>query len=835
MKDEALAKFDAHARAFPLLCPVAFDDARLELDEELRERLVAELAKVSRGRSEEAAEHLVHRAWGTRRRTRDHLGPSTFADTNRAGVVTLEAHAMRWADEFLEATGDGYSLRYARGSGSGGPRTHCAAVLRWRWTSLVVPKALVVGAARYRAHEARVVLATPTLQRSLREEPWAELHLHAGAAIDFDSWWIEQLLTGRRTRRDVERRHLADAALLRWLLHLLLWRGMPPEQVCRELGVGGQVEESRVLADWLSVAAEPTAQAILDRPDLATIAETFGYSARGSAAAAWRAAESPDIRALAAEATDCTNAAGDSEPYLDEVEIVRRFLDRDAASGAPLPRSELVRHLFWRYQRLRAWFFTRVVEGPGVPGLGRFRRHYEAIGNSTRGVFPRAVGLETGDGTAVRALEVRPAFPAASALGRRLRDLAGAAHAAQVHRASEHRIELGIVLSLIKPSDHDEGRPRAGEVRFARYIQQQASRTESLADRFDKVPLVLALLRGVDMASHELRAPTWVMAPFLRRVREVSQAAALALGHERGWRISPLRVTAHAGEEANSAVEGLRRIDELLATGTLREGDRIGHGLALGCDVAAHIDRPFLQPRDERIFDLLWELEMIERGSVSTSGSRVEVLRRHVATQVKEIALDVPALADLPDLPRRLLDADADMLMSWVHAPPSHPWTEAFLTREDLWERLSEPVEARYETDDVAAVEALRLAVVREVARLEIVVEVNPTSNLVIGDLATLADHPVFRIAPIVPSSMAPHVGVALCDDDPITFATRLGDEVAYIHSALRHHDRVSAQDAAAWIEGARRSAWMARFTTRESTEPTVLREIEMALGLPSP
>ena len=78
--------------------------------------------------------------------------------------------------------------------------------------------------------------------------------------------------------------------------------------------------------------------------------------------------------------------------------------------------------------------------------------------------------------------------------------------------------------------------------------------------------------------------------------------------------------------------------------------------------------------------------------------------------------------------------------------------------------------------------------------RLNLVVEVNPTSNLVIGDLATLAEHPVFRFSSPRANGDETKLRVALCDDDPITFATSLSDEVAYIHAALQHRQEASAR-----------------------------------------
>ena len=91
--------------------------------------------------------------------------------------------------------------------------------------------------------------------------------------------------------------------------------------------------------------------------------------------------------------------------------------------------------------------------------------------------------------------------------------------------------------------------------------------------------------------------------------------------------------------------------------------------------------------------------------------------------------------------------------------------------------------------------------------------EVNPSSNLLIGDLLDLRNHPILRLFP--PQAMPgdpPPVMIALGSDDPLTFSTQLLREYTLLHqaaSAAGYPER-TVQD---WLDTIRRTGMDARFT----------------------
>jgi hypothetical protein len=131
------------------------------------------------------------------------------------------------------------------------------------------------------------------------------------------------------------------------------------------------------------------------------------------------------------------------------------------------------------------------------------------------------------------------------------------------------------------------------------------------------------------------------------------------------------------------------------------------------------------------------------------------------------------------------------------------------------------PTYARGRCPEQINVGQLELAMLREaqgslrsqLARLGIVVEANPSSNMLVGDLK-LGDHPAFRLNPFPgrPVPEGSRVMVALGDDDPLTFASSLPDEFCHLYYALIRSG-VAAQDAQTWLDQLRDTGLRARFT----------------------
>jgi hypothetical protein len=98
------------------------------------------------------------------------------------------------------------------------------------------------------------------------------------------------------------------------------------------------------------------------------------------------------------------------------------------------------------------------------------------------------------------------------------------------------------------------------------------------------------------------------------------------------------------------------------------------------------------------------------------------------------------------------------------------------------------------------------------VAQLGLVVEINPTSNLLIGNLTDIENHPMWRLNPPHKKENITPVSVCIGSDDPVTFATDLRQEYALLHESLISGG-LSASEAYSWLEEARDTGLSSRFT----------------------
>jgi hypothetical protein len=281
-------------------------------------------------------------------------------------------------------------------------------------------------------------------------------------------------------------------------------------------------------------------------------------------------------------------------------------------------------------------------------------------------------------------------------------------------------------------------------------------------------------------------------------------------------------------------VEGLRRIHETIEFGLLSCGDRIGHGLALGLapGVWASQSRVVMQPAEERLDDLLWELALYQRGALPADRGRVEFVRAEAARLSR--AIYGPSVITIEEqINARRLRHDPIVLERFGYPfvngdSPTlpllrHVWL--YLVDAGVFERGQRPVEVMTHEHEMQVLEAMQSWLRAEFARLEITIESNPSSNLLIGTLPSVEDHPVFRLQHLrgLRSEGVPSNQVSVNVDNPLTFSSRLSDEFSHLYYALLRKG-VSAADALVWLNEARENGWRSRFTLPASAECKILK-----------
>ncbi|HYO79165.1 MAG TPA: hypothetical protein VE010_22060, partial [Thermoanaerobaculia bacterium] len=511
--------------------------------------------------------------------------------------------------------------------------------------------------------------------------------------------------------------------------------------------------------------------------------------------------------------------------------------------------------LFWQYLRVRNIAFRHLVEQPGTSGLDWFGRHYYRISPLRAGLestlYRRAFEVQS-RGLDLGAIEIRTSPSRRwSELLRMLRDIAAQAKrfGDAEARAGRRRPEVGLVLHFIKSLTrgsrgsttlHADPRTTSYGCRYGEWFHDRWREVVSIERVLRFYPEMLVLMRGIDVANVELAVPTWTVRPLLRMVHAESSRAASRLATQRPeWQVEPMRTTVHAGEDYRTLLEGIRRIHELVEFGGITSGDRIGHAVALGEEPSGwqlRAGATITQPREERLDDLLWLLERFALRDIVGRKDFAIVLEREARAHAAaiyggDVHLDVLLEARRYRHHVETLQSTGYPFMTARRVTPRRRTNaatllERYLTDASVFVNGQQPVAVAVDDDYVALVGKAQQAVRRTLAKMQVTVESNPSSNLLIGELGDLNQHPAFRMQPLDSSGSDERLLLSINTDNPLTFATSLADEYAYIYYALLQHPQVTSTDALKWLDDRRSDGWLARFTLRASAAPDVLTQL---------
>lgn len=550
-----------------------------------------------------------------------------------------------------------------------------------------------------------------------------------------------------------------------------------------------------------------------------------------------------------------------------------RWLLRKALAYLNQPDGEYDKYfarIFWQTVRIRCLYYRTVVERPLTGGLQWFLRFYGRLGKLRTPLYPIMpqvsyhVAGKAGEGHRIKALELRTtAEPTAIGIGEYLLGIIKSwRRVLQENCGPAFEPELGVIVHFAKQRDAKQAwkqgvppaywadtyaepykKDDADRGRYVSYFAAQSRISHALAEFISAVPSSLWLLRGLDIATDEMGIPTWVFVPLFRHVLD---AAAKASIRENAG--PPLRVTAHVGEDFRHLLEGMRRIYEQIHYILGITGGRLGHAVALGVEPRTWAESvgSILMPAEERLWDLVWEWRLYskyrikpEYGAAAPPG-RMDML----LNQVRDLSERIFGINDYrmenlaethhmlhrflvpPYVSAPVIDIGFNTFVNAAKAIKTrgiHPEVrspdevadilEKYLDNEAIFRRGQQLIDVPIRSDEVAALYAVQYALRRGIAQNGIVVEVNPSSNLLIGDLLDLRNHPILRLfPPVFDADGPPPVLIALGSDDPLTFSTQLLREYTLLHEAAcaAGYPERAIQD---WLETIRRTGMDARFT----------------------
>lgn len=406
---------------------------------------------------------------------------------------------------------------------------------------------------------------------------------------------------------------------------------------------------------------------------------------------------------------------------------------------------------------------------------------------------------------------------------------------------------VGLVFHLLKQEDNTvpykcflDGIEEKEKLHFGVLEEKYVEQVRIMRRLRNQISGLDNYLVGLDAASLENATPVWV---FTRAYEEARDSAIEKIGYGEN-RIQSLRFTFHAGEDFRHILSGLRRVDEAVTYLKFHAGDRIGHGTSLGISPEQwQRSNPFVVlPRREALDNYVWAYHVLSQDVVECSSTLLAYLERKVYEIAKgiygkghNISLQVLVEGYL-----RLFDTKSGSFEACIKAENIGFCREVRndLCSEILWNgekialarhckkfltEMECPIHYEVTNQDIQITEVLQRILRQKLSREGIVVEVNPSSNVAIGEVDKITENQIYKLN--TPDGEN-NVMACINSDDPMVFHTNISNELAYIYYGMLYNG-VSRETALGWIDRIRECGMKASFLQGEDSDQQIYDKLE--------
>lgn len=425
---------------------------------------------------------------------------------------------------------------------------------------------------------------------------------------------------------------------------------------------------------------------------------------------------------------------------------------------------------------------------------------------------------------------------------------------------------FGIVVHFLKREDErpeekcwliydKDNENTIGEVFFGKLQNNYLSEVSSLIRLRNKVPYLSEFILGLDAASGENDTPVSVFAPVFREARDSKSQKMLHKDQEgRSIKNKSLAFTFHAGEDFRHILSGLRRIDEVIEHCKFHAGDRIGHGIALGVNVQCwkEINPIVILPRGEYLDNLLWvwgiyaseknydpKINLYLENQIykyakyiyeNMNGINTAMLYDAYIERFKKFEVNEKYYKQAKEETKCnkidffCKELDESKAQIWTSDKLNHAYScKCYL------KQIYEPIQVAVTDIECDMISQIQHIIHSRVAIKGIVVEVNPTSNSVIGEMNSLFNHQAYIINNIF-ESKHDNIILNINSDDPTVFNTNVSNEIAYLYYGLLYK-KVSREDALAWIDKLRDYGIKTSFINAQINHEQYYKYLKEVLG----
>lgn len=136
---------------------------------------------------------------------------------------------------------------------------------------------------------------------------------------------------------------------------------------------------------------------------------------------------------------------------------------------------------------------------------------------------------------------------------------------------------------------------------------------------------------------------------------------------------------------------------------------------------------------------------------------------------------------------------------------------------------MERPINYVVTEQDIRITEMLQKLLREKLSRNGIVIEVNPSSNVAIGEVDKITDNQIYHLNR--PGGEG-NVMVCINSDDPTVFHTNVSNELAYIYYGMLYNG-VSRETALEWIDKIRVCGLKSSFLQQDDTDQQVYKELK--------
>lgn len=402
--------------------------------------------------------------------------------------------------------------------------------------------------------------------------------------------------------------------------------------------------------------------------------------------------------------------------------------------------------------------------------------------------------------------------------------------------------QVHYVLHFIKEKESCSNEPELLNLRDFR-LREKVKRQALAINEFRRTSPLYRRVVGVDAANSEMAAGPEVFAQAFRYLKGNS------LDRQDRQKVCSLGMTYHIGEDFLSPIAGLRAVDETLHFLRVGRGARLGHALVLGIDGESYLRKrhyTLLLPKSQVLDDIAWSLHEIRgESSLVAFAYRYEIAFRNL---FREVYGDLAGASVSDYYGSWLLRGDnparysCGTLLSLpnFNNTPSESWSHYDLNKDpdasaarhnnvacELYRLYHYDRRVRKNGGEIMEIKCdgisdvikfLQERLRGKLAKENVGIEANPTSNRKIGGFEYFDELPIFNFSP--PERDISSLSVSVNTDDKGIFATSLEREYSLLAAAMYKkiqnsegaYSQRDMQDICDWLDRIRRNGLNQRF-----------------------